>query len=65
MVDCTVIHCTVLSVTSVAGKTGWGVGGGVGVAQLVERLTRGQKVAGSIPGRNGGNVFFFRVNFLC
>ena len=61
MVDCTVIHCTVLSVTSVAGKTGWGVG----VAQLVERRTRGQKVAGSIPGRNGGNVFFFRVNFLC
>ena len=32
---------------------------------LVERRTRDRKVASSSPDRNGGRLFFSRVNFLC
>ena len=32
---------------------------------LEERRTCDRKVAGSIPGRSGGSIFFSRVNFLC
>ena len=32
---------------------------------LVECLTRGRKVASLSPGRNGGRIFFYRVNFVC
>ena len=32
---------------------------------LVQRRTRDRKVASSNPGRSGGRIFFFRVNFLC
>ena len=35
------------------------------VAQWLERRTRDRKVPGSSPGRSGGWIFFFRVNFLC
>ena len=37
----------------------------VGIAQLVERRTRGRTVAGLMPGRNGERTLFSRVNFLC
>ena len=33
------------------------------VAQSVERRIRNRKVAGSIPGRSGGRIFFFSINF--
>ena len=32
---------------------------------LVERRTRDRKVASSNPGRSGGRIFFFRVDFVC
>ena len=38
---------------------------GVGVARLAERRPRDQKVAGSIPGRSKGRIFFSTVHFLC
>ena len=38
---------------------------GVDIAQLVERRSRDRKVAGLVPGRRGGSIFFSRVNFLC
>ena len=38
---------------------------GSGIAQWLERRTRGWKVAGSNPCRSGGRIFFSRVNFLC
>ena len=31
----------------------------------LERQTRDQKVPGSSPRKNGGRIFFSRVNFLC
>ena len=31
----------------------------------IERLTRDQKVSGSIPGRSGGRMFFFAVSTFC
>ena len=31
---------------------------------MVERRTRDRKVAGSIPGRGGGRIFFSRVIFV-
>jgi len=34
---------------------------GAGIAWWLERQTRDQKVAGSIPGRSCGKVFFSRV----
>ena len=36
-----------------------------GIAQWIERRTRGRKVAGSSPSRSGGRIVFSRVNFLC
>ena len=36
-----------------------------GDSSVVERRTRGQKVAGSSPGMSGGKIFFSRVSFLC
>ena len=38
---------------------------GEGIAQWLERRTRGQKVPGSSPGRSGGRIFFSRVNVPC
>ena len=38
---------------------------GVRIAQPIEHRTRGGKVANSIPGRNGWNISFTRVHFLC
>ena len=38
---------------------------GAGIAQWLERRTRDWKVAGSNPCRNGGRIFFSRVDFLC
>ena len=38
---------------------------GAGIACLQECRTRGRKVASSNPGRSGGRIFFFRVNFVC
>ena len=38
---------------------------GVGIAQQLERRTRGRKVAGSNPGRSGGRIFLSSVNLLC
>ena len=32
---------------------------------VVKRRTRDRKVASSNPGRSGGNVFFYRVDFVC
>ena len=39
--------------------------GVAGIAQRLERQTRDRKVAGLSPGRSGGSIFFFMVNFLC
>ena len=36
-----------------------------GIAQRLERRTRDRKVPDSSPVRNGGRIFFSRVNFLC
>ena len=36
-----------------------------GYSLLVGRRTRDRKVASSNPGRNGGRMFFSRVNFVC
>ena len=38
---------------------------GNGIACLLERRTRDRKVASSNPGRDGGRIFFSRVNFAC
>ena len=38
---------------------------GAGIAQWLERQTRDWKVAGYNSWRNGGRIFFSRVNFLC
>ena len=38
---------------------------GAGIAQWLERRTRDRKVPGLSPGRSGGRIFFFGVNFLC
>ena len=38
--------------------------GGAGRAQWLECRTRDRKVSGSNPGRSGGRMFLFRVNFL-
>ena len=38
---------------------------GAGIAQWLEHRTRDWKVAGSNPCRNGGRIFFSRVDFLC
>ena len=38
---------------------------GAAIAQWLERQARDLKVPGSSPGRNGGRIFFSRVNFLC
>ena len=38
---------------------------GSGDSLVVGRRTRDRKVSGSIPGRNGGRIFFSSVNFLC
>ena len=38
---------------------------GAGIAQWLESRTGDWKVAGSNPGRSGGNFFFSRVDFLC
>ena len=38
---------------------------GIRDSLLVERRTCDRKVASSNPGRNGGRIFFFRVNFVC
>ena len=35
------------------------------IAQWLERRTRDRKVAGSSPGRNGVNIFFSIIHFLC
>ena len=35
------------------------------IARLVKRRARDRRVASSNPGRNGGRIFFSRVNFLC
>ena len=35
------------------------------IACWLERRTRDRKVASSNPGRNGGRIFFSRVNFVC
>ena len=35
-----------------------------GIACWLERRTRDRKVASSNPGRSGGRIFFFRVNFV-
>ena len=32
---------------------------------MAEHRTRGRKVASSNPGRNGGKIFFSRINFVC
>ena len=37
---------------------------GDGIAQWLELRTRVRKVPGSSPGRSGGRIFSFRVNFL-
>ena len=37
----------------------------MGIAQLVECRTCGQKIASSDPGRSSRRMFFSRVNFLC
>ena len=34
-------------------------------SSLVERRTRGRKIASPNPGRSGGRIFFSRVYFLC
>ena len=39
--------------------------GATSIAQWLERRTRDRKVPGLSPGRSGGIIFFFRVNFLC
>ena len=36
-----------------------------GDSTVVERRTRGRKVAGSRPGRSGGRIFISRINILC
>ena len=41
------------------------VHGGAGIAKLLERQTRDQKVPGSSPRRSGRRIFFSRINFLC
>ena len=38
---------------------------GAGITCWLERWTSDRKVAGSNPGRNGGRIFFSRVNFVC
>ena len=38
---------------------------GAGIAQWLEHRTRDWKVASSNPHRNGGRIFFSRVDFLC
>ena len=38
---------------------------GAGIAQWLERRTRGRKVAGSNPCWSSGRILFSRVNFLC
>ena len=38
---------------------------GAWIASWLERRTRDRKVASSNPGRSGGRIFFFRVNFVC
>ena len=43
----------------------WVGGGGVWIARSVERRACDRKVAGSIPGRTSGRLFFSRVSFLC
>ena len=42
----------------------WGHVLGSGHSSVVERWTHDWKVLGSIPGRSGGRLFFFRVIFL-
>ena len=36
---------------------------GAGCSSVVGRRTRDRKVAGSIPGRSGGRIFFSRVHY--
>ena len=38
---------------------------GAWIACWLERRTRDRKVASSNPGRSGGRIFYFRVNFVC
>ena len=38
---------------------------GAGIAQWSACQSLDWKVMGSSPGRSGGRIFFFRVNFLC
>ena len=44
---------------------GYSANKGVWTARLIELQTRDRKVAGSIPGRGGGRIFFSIIHFLC